>query len=92
MSDNKSSADKLKCPNCGELIPISEALRRQVGEEARASLQKELAPREQAITAKEEQLAQKEASLKTEALTLEVMCPRSLFQSQCKFSVDVQRG
>jgi hypothetical protein len=71
MSDNKLSADKIKCPNCGELIPVSEALRRQVAEEARASMQKELAPREEAVVAKEERLAQREASLKKEELQLE---------------------
>jgi hypothetical protein len=71
MADSKSQIDTIQCPKCGEVIPISEALRRQVAEEARASLQKELAPREQALTAKEEKLAQKEASLKKEELALE---------------------
>jgi len=71
MLETKPSIDKIRCPNCGELIPISDALRRQVADEARASLQKEFAPREQAVAAKEENLAQKEASLKKEELALE---------------------
>src|SRR3954453_19743190 len=53
--------DRIRCPKCGEVIPVSEALSHQVAETARAQLRAEavqhrteLAAREQELLAKEE--------------------------------------
>ena len=35
--------DTIKCPKCNNLIPVTETLRRQLAEEAKAELEQELA-------------------------------------------------
>ena len=48
--------DKLKCPNCGEMIPVSEAISHQIVERTREQLKKEGLAQQQAINAKEREL------------------------------------
>lgn len=63
MADQNWTIDKMKCPNCGQLITISETLSRQIAERAQQELkaeslemQKELTERERVISAKESHL------------------------------------
>jgi hypothetical protein len=55
--------DTINCPSCGNPIPITETLRRQFAEEAKAELQEELTKQQQALISKEKELQAKEAKL-----------------------------
>jgi hypothetical protein len=55
--------DTIKCPSCGNPIPITETLRHQLAEEAKAELQQELTKQQQALFSKEKELQTKEAKL-----------------------------
>jgi hypothetical protein len=59
----RHSSDSIRCPNCGELIPISETLRHQLSEQARAELRQELVKDQKTLAAKEKQLKAKEERL-----------------------------
>jgi len=60
---NKTSPDSIKCPSCGELIPITETFRHQLTEKARADLKREVAAHEQALLAKELELQARDEQL-----------------------------
>jgi hypothetical protein len=55
--------DKLKCPNCGEMIPVSEAISHQIVERTREQLKKEGLAQQQAINAKGRELLDREEAL-----------------------------
>src|ERR1039457_2791423 len=55
--------DTINCPNCGKAIAITETLRHQLAEEARAELQQELTVHQLALASKEKELQTKEAKL-----------------------------
>jgi hypothetical protein len=55
--------DTINCPNCGKPIAITETLRHQLAEEAKAEVQQELIERQQALASKEKELQTKEAKL-----------------------------
>jgi hypothetical protein len=55
--------DTINCPSCGKPIPITETLRHQLAEEAKAELQQELTKQQQALASKEKELQTKEARL-----------------------------
>src|ERR1700685_1293773 len=55
--------DTIKCPSCGKPIPITQTLRHQLSEEAKADLQQEIAEERQALVLKEKELQAKEAKL-----------------------------
>jgi len=55
--------DTINCPSCGNPIPITETLRNQLAEEAKAELQQELTKQQQALFSKEKELQTKEAKL-----------------------------
>jgi hypothetical protein len=59
----KSNHDTIRCPNCGELIPISETLHHQLSEQARAELRQELVRDQKALAAREKQLKAREDKL-----------------------------
>jgi len=64
MNDTGSPGpDSIKCPNCGQLIPISETLHHQLSEQARGELRQELVKEQKALTAKEKELKEQEESL-----------------------------
>ena len=57
---SKSNRDTIRCPNCGELIPISETLHHQLSEQARAELRQELVRDQKALAVREKQLKARE--------------------------------
>jgi hypothetical protein len=60
---NEADLDRIVCPRCGEPIPVTAALQRQIAERLRKELQQELVEQEQALAAKRQGLEEKEASL-----------------------------
>jgi hypothetical protein len=63
MTKDGLGLDKLKCPNCGEMIPVSEAISHQIVERTREQLKKEGLAQQQAINAKERELLDREEAL-----------------------------
>ncbi len=63
MTKDGLELDKLKCPNCGEMIPVSEAISHQIVERTREQLKKEGLAQQQAINAKERELLDREEAL-----------------------------
>jgi hypothetical protein len=60
MQHELAPLDEIRCPNCGTLIPISEAISHQIAERTRAELRAESLQQQQAITAREKKLKEKE--------------------------------
>lgn len=67
----KPNRDTIRCPNCGELIPISETLHHQLSEQARAELRQELAKEQKALAAREKQLKAREEGLRASEESLD---------------------
>lgn len=65
MRDQYTALDEIKCPNCGELIPISEAISHQIAEKTRAELKAETLQQQKAFAAREIELKEKEDGLET---------------------------
>jgi hypothetical protein len=63
MKTNDTALDQIKCPNCGELFPVSEALSHQIAERTRVELQSETAGQQKIFAAKEKELAEREGAL-----------------------------
>jgi hypothetical protein len=60
---SKPNRDTIRCPNCGELIPISETLHHQLSEQARAELRQELVKEQKTLAVREKQLRTREKQL-----------------------------
>lgn len=65
MSDIRAANEfeKIRCPNCGEAIAISEALQHQLTEQAEARARDEVARREKALATREGHVKDREAAL-----------------------------
>ena len=84
----KSSADNVVCPSCGKQIPITETLRHQITEEARAELQQELTKEQQALRSKQKELEAKEAKLLDSEKAIEDRVTKQLATEKAKLSRD----
>jgi hypothetical protein len=60
MAHDHTSLDNIKCPNCGELIPVSQTIYHQIAEQARADLRAEALERQKALAEKEKALEARE--------------------------------
>lgn len=78
--------DKIKCPNCGELIPLTATLQHQLREQARAELKKELVEQQKALTARERDLQTKEEALSTAEASLENRVHEALASEKAKIA------
>jgi hypothetical protein len=63
-SPAQKTIDTIKCPSCGKPIPITQTLRQQIAEEAKADLQHELTEQRQELALKTKELQTKEAKLR----------------------------
>lgn len=64
MKDSdKSTIDSMKCPKCGALIAITETLRSQLAEQARAEANRELAGEHRVLIARGKEIQTREAKL-----------------------------
>jgi hypothetical protein len=66
-----SNPDSIKCPGCGELIPITETLRHQLTEQTRAELRREFAEVQNSLAAKDKDLKSRETKLLAAAENIE---------------------
>jgi hypothetical protein len=63
MNSTDPALNQITCPNCGERIPISEAISHQIAERARAESKAELLESQRALAAKERGINEREANL-----------------------------
>lgn len=60
---DKNSIDSIKCPKCGEIIPITQTLQNQLTEQARAEVKREFADEQKALVARDKELEEREVRL-----------------------------
>jgi hypothetical protein len=66
MNNSSTSLDEIKCPKCGEIIPVSEALYHQIEERTREEFETEITEQKKSLIAKEAELKQREQSLESQ--------------------------
>ena len=60
---NNNQTDKIKCPECNALIPITETLQHQLTETVRKEYEEKLAEQKHALSKQQKELAQKEKAI-----------------------------
>ena len=60
---DRAAINELKCPKCGEIIPVSETIYHQIEEEARQNVNAEFAQQQSLIDAREQSVKEREADL-----------------------------
>jgi len=63
MTNDLHKLDSIKCPNCGEQIPVSEAIYHQIADQTRAQFKSEFLEQQKKLAAKERELADKEKTI-----------------------------
>jgi hypothetical protein len=87
-NSDRASGDSIKCPKCGEIIPITETLHHQLTEQARAEMKRELASEQKALVAREQGLKAREARLAEAEQDIEDQVARKLSTQKAKLSKD----
>ena len=62
MENNHATLDRIKCPNCGELFPVSEAIYHQIADKTREELRAESVRQQKAFAARDKELKEKEGA------------------------------
>jgi hypothetical protein len=63
MTNSIHKLDSIRCPNCGEQIPVSEAIYHQIADQTRAEFKTESLEQQKKLAAKERELADKEKTI-----------------------------
>jgi hypothetical protein len=79
-----ASRDSIKCPECGEVIPITETLHHQLTEEARLEMRRELASEQKTLAARRDELETREAKLSHAQQTLDAKVTKRLAEERAK--------
>lgn len=82
----KISSENIKCPKCGEVIPITETLHHQLTEQARAEMKRELAGEQKALTTRENELQARTAKLAEAEQDIENRVAKKLSAQKVKLS------
>lgn len=91
----KPSGDSIKCPKCGELIPITETLHSQLTERARVEMKRELAGEQKALLSRERELQARETRVQSAEQDIEDRVAKRLSAQKAKLSkeaLDKARG
>jgi hypothetical protein len=87
-NSGRASSDSIKCPKCGEIIPITETLHHQLAEQARAEVKRELADEQKILTAREKELQAREATLAEAEKEIEDRVAKRVSVQKAKLSKD----
>lgn len=87
-NSDRASVDSVKCPKCGENIPITETLHHQLTEQARAEMRGELAREQKTLVAREKDLQAREAKLTEAEQDIEDRVAKKLSTQKAKLSKD----
>lgn len=89
MKDStKALSDNIKCPKCGELIPITETLHHQLTEQARAEMKRELAGEQKVLLSREKELQARETKVQEAEQDIEDEVAKRLATQKAKLSKD----
>jgi hypothetical protein len=84
MNKSRLSLDTIACPSCGENIPVTETLRQQIVNEARAEMQQEVNKKQRSLASKERDLQTKEAELQKAEHSIEAQVAKRLAEEKTK--------
>jgi hypothetical protein len=87
-NSDRTSSDSIKCPKCGEIIPITKTLHHQLTEQARSEMKRELANEQKALVGKEQGLQAREARLTEAEQDIEDRVAKKLSAQKAKLSKD----
>jgi hypothetical protein len=87
-NSDRASSDSIKCPKCGESIPITETLHHQLTEQARAEMKLELAGGQKTLVAKEKELHAWEVKLTEAEQDIDDQVAKRLSAQKAKLSKD----
>ena len=85
-NSDRASSDSIKCPKCGEIIPITETLHHQLTEQARAEMKRELATEQKALLAREQGLQARAAALAEAEQDIDDRVAKKLAAQKAKLS------
>jgi len=75
---NNNQTDKIKCPECNALIPITETLQHQLTESVRKEYEERLAEQKRSLSKQQKELTQKEKALEEKEKSIDEMVQQSL--------------
>jgi hypothetical protein len=79
---DRTSGDNIKCPKCGEIIPITETIQHQLTERTRREINREMADKQRTLIAKEKELQVQAAKLAEASLDIEAQVAGRLAAEQ----------
>ncbi|MBS1852057.1 MAG: DUF2130 domain-containing protein [Acidobacteria bacterium] len=85
-SSDKNAGGSIKCPKCGELIPITETLHNQLTEQARAEVKRELAGEQKALLSREKEVQARESKVQDAERDIEDRVAKRLAVQKTKLS------
>ncbi|MBI1822663.1 MAG: DUF2130 domain-containing protein [Nitrospirae bacterium] len=87
-SKEKFLLDQIKCPTCGDLIPVNETLHHQLIEAARKELKEENVVQQKRVMAKETELKEKEKALLIAEKNVDLLVESRLKQEKDRLQSD----
>ncbi len=87
-NSGRASGDSIRCPKCGESIPITETLHHQLTEQARSEMKRELAGEQKTLVAREKDLQARESRLAGAEQDIEDRVAKKLSSQKAKLSKD----
>lgn len=75
---NNNQTDKIKCPECNALIPITETLQHQLTESVRKEYEEKLAEQKRSFSEQQKELARKEKAVEEKEKNIEERVQQSL--------------
>src|SRR4051812_18241758 len=86
----------VRCPNCGTVIPVTEALQHQIAEHCETRIRSEVLRQQKAISSREAELKTREATLKVAETRIDDRVKQQLEREraalEAKVRVDVRAG
>jgi len=86
---DRGSGDNIKCPKCGEIIPITETIQHQLTERTRAEINREMADEQRLLVAREKELQAQAAKLAESERSIDEQVARKLSIERSALRKDV---
>ncbi len=87
----KQTIDKIQCPKCGELIPITEAFQHQLRDRVKQELDKKMASREKELQKRSKELETQEAQITKAKAEIEEQVNERLKQRSNKLEQEIKK-
>lgn len=83
---DRGNGGSIRCPKCGELIPITETLHNQLTEQARAEVKREMAGEQKALLSREKEIQARETKVQEAEQEIEDRVAKRLSAQKAKLS------